>query len=284
MGQSLTKKIGKRPKEAHKGTYGHVFVLAGSLGMTGAAYLTSMAALRSGSGLVTLGIPKSINGIMEEKLTEAMTKPLAETNEQSLSIKALADIIKFTKKADVLAIGPGLSGNKSTENLLRKLIVALDKPFVLDADGLNAFEGKTSLFKKVRKSFVITPHPGEMSRLIRKNIPFIQKNRITVAKKAARLYNCITVLKGARTVVSNPAGDVYINNTGNPGMATGGVGDLLTGMIASFIGQNIDPFGAAKLAVYLHGLAGDLAMREKGEISLIATDLLNKLSIVFKGL
>ena len=278
------KKLKPRFKDTHKGDYGHVFVIAGSVGLTGAAYLTSMGALLSGSGLVTLGLPKSVNPIMEEKLTEVMTKPLPETARQTLSIKALPEIIKFAKKIDAIAIGPGLSREKSTQQLIRKVVTSLYKTFVLDADGLNAFEGRAGLLKKVKGELVITPHPGEMSRLIGMAVPSIQKERIKIARKASRLYNCITVLKGARTVVCNQRGDLYINQTGNPGMATGGVGDILTGMIASFIGQGIEPYGAAKVAVYLHGRAGDLAMRKKGEISLIATDLLDKLPEVFKKL
>lgn len=284
MVKAAIKKIKPRLKDTHKGDYGHVFILAGSVGLTGAAYLTSMAALLSGSGLVTLGIPKSVNPIMEEKLTEVMTRPLPETQEQTLSLRALPKIKNFTKLVDVVAIGPGLSRNRSTQQLVRNLVAILDKDFVLDADGINAFDGKANLLKKAKKTFVITPHPGEMSRLIGESITTIQKDRKGIAKKVSKRYNCITVLKSVRTVVANPRGEIYINETGNPGMATGGVGDILTGMIASFIGQGIEPFGAAKLAVYLHGRVGDLAMHEKGEISLIATDLLDKLPTVLKNL
>jgi len=284
MVKMTIKRIKERARDAHKGDYGHVFVVAGSIGLTGAAYLSSMAALISGSGLVTLGIPKSINSIMEEKLTEVMTRPLPETTEQTLSVKAISEIKKFTKSVDVAAIGPGLSRNKSTQQLVRKMLAAIDKDIVLDADGINAFEGKANLLRRHKRNLVITPHPGEMSRLIGESTQAIQKKRVGIAKRASRSYDCVTVLKGARTVVANPKGEVYINETGNPGMATGGVGDILTGMIASFIGQGLEPYGASKVAVYIHGCAGDLAMREKGEISLIATDLLNKLPAVYKKL
>ena len=284
MVKNLTKKIDRRGPGTHKGDYGHVFVIAGSVGLTGAAYLTSMASLLSGSGLVTLGVPKGINSIMEEKLTEVMTIPLPETNEQTLSVAALAKIKSFSKSTDVVAIGPGLSRNKNTESLIRKIVQSANKPIVLDADGINAFEKKAGLLKKVKQALVITPHPGEMSRLIGESVKAIQKKRIATAKKVSKNLKCVTVLKGARTVVSSPKGEIYVNETGNPGMATAGVGDVLTGMIASFIGQGIEPFGAAKLGAYLHGRAGDLAMREKGEISLIATDLLGKLPTVLKKL
>lgn len=284
MIKPLIMKIKPRLKDTHKGTYGHVFILAGSAGMTGAAYLTSTAALLSGSGLVTLGVPKGLNQVMEEKLVEVMTKPLPQTSAGTLSTHALPAIREFIKKADVVAIGPGLSGHRETKVLVRRLVTTLDKKFVLDADGINAFKGAASLLKKVKAEFVITPHPGEMSRLTGISISSIQRDRKGVAKKAAKLYNCITVLKGSSTVVASPKGEVYINETGNPGMATGGVGDILTGIIASLMGQGLEPFGAAKLGVYVHGRAGDLAVREKGEISLIATDLLNKLPEVFRKL
>lgn len=277
-------KIKVRPKDTHKGDYGHVFVLAGSVGMTGAAYLTSQATLLSGSGLVTLGIPKSLNPIMEAKLTEVMTLPLDETAEQSFAASSEKRILDFASKADVVAIGPGISRNAETQGLLRNLIKKIDKPIVLDADGLNAFSGKISLLSDHKKALVITPHPGEMARLAGETASAIQRDRRTAAKKASQSCNCITVLKGSRTVVASAAGKIYVNVTGNPGMATGGVGDVLTGIIASFIGQGIEPFGAAKLGAYLHGRAGDLAIREKGEISLIATDLLDKLPAVFRNL
>ncbi len=284
MVRALVKRIKKRARDAHKGDYGHVFVIAGSPGLTGAAYLASMSSLLSGSGLVTLGIPKSINEIMEEKLTEVMTLPLSETKDKTLSLAALSKIKSFSKKTDVLAIGPGLSRNKATAGLIRKIVTTSNKPIVLDADAINAFEKKQDLLKKAKNTIVVTPHPGEMSRLTGVSTRIIQKDRVKAAVKLSKRVKCITVLKGSRTVVANPKGEVYINETGNPGMATGGVGDILTGMVASFIGQGIEPYGAAKLAVYLHGKAGDLAAREKGKISLIATDLLDKLPVVFKKL
>lgn len=284
MVKALVKKIRKRARDAHKGDYGHVFVIAGSPGLTGAAYLASMSSLLSGSGLVTLGIPKSINIIMEEKLTEVMTRPLPETKDKTLSLAALSGIKSFSKKTDVIAIGPGLSRNKATAELIRKIVTTSNKPMVLDADGINAFQGKQDLLKKAKNTIVVTPHPGEMSRLTGISTRAIQKDRVKAAVKLSKRVKCITVLKGNRTVVVNPKGEAYINETGNPGMATGGVGDILTGMIASFIGQGIEPYGAAKLAVYLHGKAGDLARAKKGEISLIATDLLNELPVVFKKL
>ena len=278
----IRKLLPRRRPDTHKGDYGHVFVIAGSVGMTGAATLTSMGALLSGSGLVTLGIPKSLNPILEVKLTEVMTKPLPETDDQTLSEGAFSKILKFTEKANCVAIGPGLSRNFSTEKLVKELIVSLDKPMVLDADGINALEGGAPILSSAKAPIVITPHPGEMARLVSLSREAIVKAKEKVAKNFANKYNVVCVLKGHRTVVADPKGKVYVNLTGNPGMASGGVGDVLTGMIASFIGQGIKPFDAARLGVFLHGLAGDLAAKEKGEVSLIASDILNKLPQAIK--
>jgi NAD(P)H-hydrate epimerase len=276
-------KIRARQKDTHKGDYGHVFILAGSAGMTGAAFLASQAALLSGSGLVTLGIPKSLNPIMETKLTEVMTLPLEETSGQSLSSSCEKDILDFAARADALAIGPGISRNKDTQKLIRNIIKNVDKPVVLDADGVNAYEEKPDELKGRKAPLVITPHPGEMSRIAKKSIQEIQKDRQSLAKRISREFDTVVVLKGFKTVVAQKD-ELYVNENGNPGMATGGIGDVLTGMIASLIGQGLDLFGAAKLASYVHGIAGDLAMREQGEISLIATDILHKLPAAFKGL
>ena len=273
----IKKLLPRRKPDTHKGDYGHIFVIAGSVGMTGAATLTSMGALLSGSGLVTLGIPKSLNPILEVKLTEVMTKPLPETDDQTLSEGAFPKIIKFAEKVNCVAIGPGLSRNFSTEKLVKELVISLDKPVVLDADGINALEGEASILSSAKAPIVITPHPGEMARLISSSRDAIVRAKEKVAKNFANKYNVVCVLKGYRTVVAEPKGKTYVNLTGNPGMASGGTGDILTGMIASFIGQGIKPFDAARLGVFLHGLAGDLAAKDKGEVSLIASDLLNKL-------
>ncbi len=277
------KKVKKRARDAHKGDYGHVLIVAGSLGLTGAAYLASQGALLSGSGLVTLGIPFSLNPIMEAKLVEVMTLPLKETSAQSLAASSEKEILDFTSKVDAVAIGPGISRNKETENLVRGLIPKIKKTLILDADGINAFAGYKDKLKMRSCPLVITPHPGEMGRLIKKDADYVQKNRKAVAKKLSRDSGAIVVLKGFRTIVADKD-DVYINESGNPGMATGGTGDILTGIIASLIGQGLDPFGAAKLACYVHGLAGDLAVKEYGEISLTAAGVLKYLPDAFKGL
>lgn len=276
------KKIPVRREDSHKGDYGRVFVVAGSPGMTGAAFLCSQGALRAGSGLVTNGIPESLNPVMEVKLTEAMTLPLTETQNNTLGLAAKEEIVEFSKKCDVVALGPGLGSDPETRSLARKLIQEIEVPIVLDADGINALEGDLDLLKDRQSRMVITPHPGEMSKLIGKDIADIQSMREDIAKSVAEVTGAIVCLKGHRTVVANPDGDVYVNETGNSGMATGGMGDILPGMIASFIGQDVDDYSAGVIAVYLHGLAGDIAAEKKGQFNMIATDVLEYLSEAFK--
>lgn len=276
----------KRKPDTHKGDYGCVLILAGSLGLTGAAELCAKAAMRCGSGMVTLGIPEGLATIMGIKLTEAMTRPLPQTEQRTLSIKGYGQIEGLSRDMDVLALGPGLSLNPSTQALVRKIISTVDIPMVIDADGINALVGYIDKIKKsppradspsAKNIKILTPHPGEMARLIDEDIEYVQKDRCSIAKRFARDYNVILVLKGYKTVVANPDGEFYINKTGNPGMATAGSGDVLTGMITSFLGQGLRAFDAAKLGVYLHGLAGDLSAKEKGEHSLIATDIIEKI-------
>lgn len=284
MIEELIKRFPRRRSDAHKGDLGHVLVIAGSAGYTGAAYLTSQAAARSGSGLVTLAVGRGIYEIMAEKLTEVMVKPFFETKDHSLSLLAEKDLISFADRCNCVAMGPGISRNKETQHLVRNLVVKLNKPMVLDADGINALAGHIDILKELKNPIVLTPHPGEMAGLLNKDVGEVQKNRKDIALAFANEYNTVLVLKGSKTVVAAPDGQVYINETGNAGMATGGTGDILTGMIASFIGQGVDPFTAAIFGAHFHGLAGDLAAKEKGPLSLIATDLLEKLPEVLKAL
>ncbi|MGB2601554.1 MAG: NAD(P)H-hydrate dehydratase [Candidatus Omnitrophota bacterium] len=274
-------KIPSRREDSHKGDYGKVLVLAGSKGMTGAAYLCSQGALYSGSGLVTNGIPESLNPVMEIKLTEVMTLPLAETDNQSLGLKAKPKILDFAKKCDVVAIGPGLGMDGSTKMLVGELLDEVEQPVVLDADGINALEGNIDALRKREYRMVITPHPGELARLMNKDVEEIQSNRIDMAKSVAEVTGAVVVLKGHRTVVASPEGKIYVNETGNSGMASGGTGDVLTGMIASFIGQGIDDYSAAVCAVYIHGIAGDVAAEEIGQFSMTASDMLDFLPEAF---
>lgn len=282
--EDIIKSFSKRQPGSHKGDFGHVLVIAGSSGYTGAAYLTSQAAIRTGSGLVTLAVGRSLYEIMAAKLTEVMVKPYFETTDFSLSLLAEKDLLKFSAMCNCVAIGPGISQNKETQNLVRNLLTKIDKPVVLDADGINALAGRADTLKSIKIPIVLTPHPGEMARLTGKDVSEIQKDRKNIALNFAGEYNTVLVLKGHHTVVARPDGEFYINETGNAGMATGGCGDILTGMIASFVGQGIEPFNAAVLGVYFHGAAGDLALKEKGPLSLIATDLLDKLPETLKAI
>ncbi len=275
----------KRRKDAHKKDFGHVLILAGSSGMTGAASLTCQGALRVGAGLVTLGIPESLNTIMEVKITEAMTLPLPETDEKSLSAKGIDKILDFIerRKVDVIVIGPGLSTNRSTGKLVKKILDKVDLPCVVDADGINSLASEATL-AKAKAKIIITPHPGELARLLGKKAEDIQRERIGYALEFSEKNNLVCVLKGYQTLITKGE-DVFINPLGNPGMASGGSGDVLSGMIGGLVGQlrllgsgrknNLLP--AAMCGVYLHGLAGDLARREKGEMSLIASDIVEKI-------
>lgn len=282
-------KLISRKTDTHKGNYGRVLVLAGSPGMTGAAYLCSKAALRSGSGIVTLGIPESLNPIMETKLTCVMTYPLPETKEHTLAYKGRDKILELCEKHDIIALGPGLSQQPETKKLILWLVKTIDRTIVIDADGLNALAGNLNILYKIKKGAVLTPHPGEMARLINPNTTVdVQGDRLNIATQFAQSThnrlgdgkNFVLVLKGSKTIVTDHR-KAYINNTGNSGMATAGAGDVLTGIIASLIGQGIKEFDASQLGVYIHGLAGDIASKQKGEISMIATDILDSLPDAF---
>ncbi|MCG8403355.1 MAG: NAD(P)H-hydrate dehydratase [Firmicutes bacterium] len=282
-GQLINKWWPRRKGLEHKGSFGRVLLIAGSRGMSGAAVLASQAAARSGAGLVTLGVPAGIHDTVETKLTEVMTFPLPETGQGTLDRAALDEIIHRAGKADVVALGPGLGGGKETKALVREILLKLEKPCVLDADGLNAMAGKTELFRLFKSHLVLTPHPGEMARLCGAGMDQMPNNRLETALKKAAQWNAVVVLKGAGTVVAGADGTSYINGTGNPGMAGGGTGDVLTGIIAGFVAQGLQPLEAAAAGVYLHGLAGDSAAREKGMAGMLAGDLLAHLPEIFKG-
>lgn len=275
--EELNRRLPQREPDTHKKECGMVFVLAGSVGMTGAAVMTSQAALRAGAGIVTLGIPQSLNNIMEEKLTEVMTYPLAETVERTLDAGAYHQVVEKLKEFDVLAMGPGLTQYESTVKLVRDLLENVKLPVVLDADGLNALVGQASLLKKRSAETIITPHPGELARLLGKTAIEIQEDRVGLARKAAAQWKVVCVLKGTRSVIADPSGEVFINSTGNPGMASAGTGDVLTGIISSLWAQGLKCLDAAVLGTYLHGLAGDMAVRDKTIYGLIATDLIEYL-------
>jgi NAD(P)H-hydrate epimerase len=275
--------IGPRPAESNKGSYGHVLVVGGSLGKAGSAAMAGMSALRAGAGLSTVATAKSVLATVAGFHPELMTEPLTETDVGAISSAAQDRIIELAEGKSVVAIGPGISRNSQTSELVRNLIASIQKPIVLDADGLNAFEGLAGELQGKGRTLVITPHPGEMARLVGCSIPDVQKDRLGVARKFAREHEVIVVLKGHRTLVVRSDGEAWVNTTGNPGMATGGTGDILTGMVAGMMVQNPkQAFEAVLAAVHLHGLAGDVMRETMGEHSLVATDLLTGLPEAFR--
>jgi hydroxyethylthiazole kinase-like uncharacterized protein yjeF len=264
-----------RPFAGHKGTFGHLVVLAGSEGKTGAATLTSEAALRAGAGLVTLGIPASLNDILEVKITEAMTLSLAEAaGARSLGLNALEPLKRFLEQKTALALGPGLGTHPETQELVRHLARHLPLPMVIDADGVNALAGDPDLLKSAAGPRIITPHPGEMARFLGITPQEVQADRLGIAREAAARTKAVLVLKGAQTVVADPQGRLSINSTGNSALASGGTGDVLTGLIGGFLAQKLTSWEAARLGVYLHGLAADYWAAQYGSRGLIAGDLL----------
>lgn len=277
-----------RKMESHKGTYGHVLILAGSVGKTGAAVLAAKTALRSGAGLVTVATPSSALPVIASLGIEYMSVPLPETGEGTASLKALGDglLDRLVEGKSVLAVGPGVSLNIESAELVREVVNRYPLPVVLDADGLNAFAGRAGEIVAAGRVRVLTPHPGEMSRLAGFPVTEVQKRRVEVARQFAMRYGIHLVLKGARTLVASPEGRVAVNPTGNPGMATGGTGDCLTGLVAGLLAQHpsrsVEEVVAA--AVYVHGLAGDIAAKAKGEASMIAGDLVESVPRALKSL
>ncbi len=276
----VLKRLPKRKAYAHKGDAGKLFVIAGSPSFTGAAYMCSMSALIGGAGVVTIAIPEGLNTVMETKLTEVMTLPLPQTKDGTLAISALPKILDEVKKFDCLAIGPGISLNEETSDLVISLVKNLKIPLVIDADALTILSKNLEVLRNLKVPIVITPHPGELSRLLHINKVEL-KDRLELNREISKKIGKISVLKGARTLVSNPEGETFINLTGSPAMATAGSGDILVGLIASLIVQGVDHYDAAIMGTYLHGLAGDMAAEEIGQRSLIATDIMNKIPDTF---
>jgi len=272
-----------RPAASNKGNFGHVLVIGGSLGKAGSVAMAGMAALRVGAGLSTVATPRSVLATVAGFHPEVMTEPLEETAEGSIARSARGAIDQLAAGKTVLAVGPGISRMAETSDLVRGMVGKYQMPMVLDADGLNAFEGQADKLNGKGRSLVITPHPGEMARLLGSNVAAVQRDRINIARSFAREHDLIVVLKGHRTLVAMPSGEVWVNTTGNPGMSTGGTGDILTGMVAGSMAQNPHRIAEAVIAaVYLHGLAGDVAGESMGEHSLVATDLLSALPEAFR--
>jgi hydroxyethylthiazole kinase-like uncharacterized protein yjeF len=272
--ESMRPLVESRAQDSHKGDYGRVLIVAGSRGKTGAAYLAAMAALRSGAGLVTIATPASCLPIVAALGAEFMTQPLDETPEGAIAFEALDRVLELG--ADIIAIGPGLGRLPSTAAFVHGVIERSGVPLVIDADALSAFTGEADrLVGRDGVDLIITPHPGEMARLVGLSAEDVQKHRLEIARDFSSSHRVQVVLKGHRTIIATPDGKAFINLTGNPGMATAGSGDVLTGMIAAWSGQLLDAEAACKLAVYLHGLAGDLAEADEGEIAMVAGDLID---------
>ena len=265
-----------RAADSHKGDFGRVLVIAGSVGRTGAAHLAAIGALRSGAGLVTIAAPRSCVPILAAMAPEYMTEALDETAAGAIDFSAADRVLDL--EADVIAIGPGLGQDPSTAAFVHAVMERSGVPLVLDADALNAFAGDPErLTGRDGVDVIVTPHPGEMARLLNLSIEQVQADRLEHARDFASSHRCHVVLKGHRTVIAGPEGRSFVNLTGNAGMATGGTGDLLTGMIAAWFAQILDAEGACKLAVYLHGTAGDLAEADEGEVALLPSDIVARL-------
>jgi NAD(P)H-hydrate epimerase len=286
----------ERQKFSHKGSFGHVLLVAGSRGKTGAAFMAAKACLRSGAGLVTVGIPETLVRNFQSRVTEEMILPLADKGDGTLSQSAADRISEFIKRrASVLAIGPGISADKEISRLIEKVISRVSIPIIIDADGLNALSLGRASFKKSRSPVILTPHPGEMARLLRSGriaagvkreremLKLIEEDRIDTALQYAKKSGTYLVLKGVPTIIATPGGNAYVNPTGNSGMASAGTGDVLTGMISGFIAQGLGPLNASLLGVYVHGLAGDVMAEKKGEHSLIASDMIKAIPNVLKS-
>ena len=264
-----------RPADAHKGSTGHLLVIAGSPGKTGAASMTSMSALRAGAGLVTLGIAESLNAVMEGQMPEAMTYPLPESRTGVLGLSAFEKVKKLEPGKKCLAIGPGLGQDSDTGEFVRKIIQSSKIPVVVDADGLNNLAGRLQILLKVKTPVILTPHPGEMARLLDTEVSKVQQDRIKCSRDFAARYKVHIILKGARTVIAHPDGRVFINPTGNAGMASGGMGDVLTGIIAGLMAQGLSPEASAHTGVYLHGAAADSLVEAIGPYGYLAGDVMN---------
>jgi ADP-dependent NAD(P)H-hydrate dehydratase / NAD(P)H-hydrate epimerase len=262
-------------QDIHKGDRGHLLVLSGSTGKTGAAALTALGALRAGAGLVTVGIPASLNPILENKLTEAMTFPLPETGDGSLSLEAEKEILRLMEGKTAVAVGPGLSTHEETTTLVKRIVAQCPLPMVIDADGLTALSGETDLFAGRKAETVLTPHPGEMARLSGLKTTEVQSDRLGTAVRFVERHGCFLVLKGARTLIVEPDGRVYVNPTGNPALSSGGSGDVLTGLMGGFLARGWPMAQSAVGAVYLHGLAADLLAEDMGQAGMLAGELLD---------
>lgn len=276
--------VSERRLLSHKGNFGHVLVIAGSPQYAGAGSLCVRGALRIGAGLVTLGIPKSMQTVYQIKCTESITLALPETDAGTMSQDAYPHIMKFIESVDAVALGPGLSKHSDTIKLIKKIISTSHKPLVIDADGVNAIAEELLVLRKAKAPLVITPHPGEMAGLLHTSVKSVQADRWKITRELAEKYGITIALKGFHSVIAGDDKKIYINSSGNPGMASGGMGDVLTGIIAGLLAQGLSPLDSARLGVYLHGAAGDIVAQKRGEWGILAGDLLAELPFAMNSI
>ena len=274
----------RRSRATHKGTYGHLLLVAGSLGKTGAAALSALSAMRSGTGLVTVAVPASQQPVVASLVLEAMTETLPETSARTLALKAREAILELAGLRDAVAIGPGIGLDDETAQVARGLVHELRLPMAVDADALTALAGHLDVLRDAPAPRCLTPHPGEMARMLGARVDEVQRDRIETVREFATRHRVHIVLKGARSVIGAPDGRVFVNPTGNPGMASGGTGDVLTGMLGAFLARGLEPGAALRASVYLHGSAGDIAAERLGEEALIARDVIAGIPEAFKRL
>lgn len=279
--QDIVVSLANRPSDSHKGTYGTVLSVCGSYGMAGAAVLCAKATLRAGAGLVVCAIPRSVYPIIGGALPEAVFVPVAETERGTVTAHVSRETANWQKKARALVVGCGLGQGDAVESAVLTLLSEARCPVVLDADGINAVSKHILKRERETPPLILTPHPMEMARLLHCSVDEVQRDREGTAKRAAMLFHAVVVLKGHRTVVADEHGAVYVNDTGNPGMATAGSGDVLAGVIGGLLAQGLSPFEAAMVGVYLHGTAGDAAAKRVGIPSLLASDIVDGLCEVF---
>ena len=277
----FNKAVFNRPDDSNKGTLGSLLCICGSYGMAGAAIMAGKAALRCGIGLLKIDVPKSIYPVCATNILESVYYPLEETSNGVISSRNTDFLLEMCEKSSAVVIGCGLSVCDDTKNLVQSVITNCEKPLVIDADALNCICNKPEILKNLKVPAIITPHPGEMARLLHSTPKTVNLNRENTAIDFAKKFGVVTVLKGAGTIIASPDGEVYINHTGNSGMATGGSGDVLSGIIGSLLAQGAAPINAAAAGVFLHGTIGDLAAEKLGKISMLPTDMIDMIPTAY---
>lgn len=277
----FNKAVFNRPDDSNKGTLGSLLCICGSYGMAGAAIMAGKAALRCGIGLLKIAVPKSIYPVCATNILESVYYPLEETSNGVISSKNTDFLLEMCEKSSAIVIGCGLSVCDDAKNLVQSVITNCEKPLVIDADALNCICNKPEILKNLKVPAIITPHPGEMARLLHSTPKTVNSNRENTAIDFAKKFGVVTVLKGAGTIIASPDGEVYINHTGNSGMATGGSGDVLSGIIGSLLAQGASPINAAAAGVFLHGTIGDLAAEKLGKISMLPTDMIDMIPTAY---